>query len=217
MKTQKICKGQNRAHGYVGCGKVTDVKRLKYGICPSCLIDWGTTTEGGKLWYSTMFLPKVKRVTQKEQRKKTNELKNELNTGRAMRLADMYFSRYIRLKHSFENDGITYCTCFTSGDIVPIKELDNGHFMKREHKATRYHEDNCRPQSKRDNGDTKHNGKQVEFKDNLIREIGEERVLEVERLAKTIIKADTYFYKSIADKYRVLVNDIQKERNIKIW
>lgn len=73
MKENKICKGINKAHGYAGCGKPTDVKRRKYGLCPSCLIDWATTNESGKIWYQTQFIPKVKKITEKEQRKKTRE------------------------------------------------------------------------------------------------------------------------------------------------
>lgn len=211
---KKLCKPNFRMDYFEGCGKEKPI--FKYGSCQSCFISWSQTTANGKKWLKKQTKYKLKEK-EKERRKETRKLKQELNSGNAMKLADMYFSRYIRLKYSFEMNGELYCTCFTSGEIIPIKELDNGHFEKREHKATRYHEDNCRPQSKTDNGDTKHNGKQKEFRENLVMEIGEERVLEVERLAKTSIKADTSFYKKIADKYRILVNEIQKEKGIKVW
>ena len=109
------------------------------------------------------------------------------------------------------------CTCYTCGDIKEVKEVDNGHYQKREHKATRYHENNCRPQCKTCNGNTGKNGMQDVFRVNLSNEIGEEEVCEIERLARTTIKADYQFYKGISDKYRELVNELQKKLKVKYW
>ena len=217
----KICKGVGKGFGF-GCGiELPFVSRngiksykSKYGlglIC-GCFSDWLLNSNQGAETLKKSINVAKKKVA-KNQRKKRKELKDELNSSDAMKLADMYFSRYIRVKYS-ENG---YCTCFTSGEIIPIKEIDNGHYMKREHKATRFHEDNCRPQSKTDNGDIKHNGKQVEFRANLIKEISLERVLEVERLSKTTIKTDAKFYRDIAKKYRLKLNELQKKLNVKYW
>ena len=128
-----------------------------------------------------------------------------------MNLADIYFSRFIRLKHSFEHNGKRYVNCYTCAKVVHVKQADNGHFIKREHKSVRYHENNCRPQCKTCNGDTKHNGRQSDFRRELSNEIGEDEVLELERLSRETIKADSYFYRAIATKYRLKVKELQNE------
>ena len=150
---------------------------------------------------------------EKDEKKEHRKKKRDLDTSGAMKLADTYFSRYMRLKHSLHG----YCTCYTCGTDKPIKEVDNGHYIKREHKATRYHENNCRPQCKTCNGDTKHNGKQAEFRVGLSYEIGEDAVIEIERLARTTTKASTVFYRNISDEYRVKVNELQKQLKVKYW
>ena len=153
------------------------------------------------------------RSNEKEKKKEDRAQKRELNTSGAMRLADTYFSRYIRLIHSKDSN----CTCYTCGAIKDIKDVDNGHFEKRAHTATRYHKNNCRPQCKICNGDTKHNGKQKEFRAHLSNEIGEYQVIKIEQLARTTLKASTKFYRDIADHYRIKVNELQKELGVKYW
>ena len=205
--TKKKCKGNYRVDNFKGCG--SESYKLKYGLCPSCLYEWMTTTENGKIYYSKSFLKQTEKVDKKRKRQE----KREFDVSGAMRLADNYFSRFIRVLHSLHG----YCTCYTCGKDHPIKEVDNGHYMKREHKATRYHENNCRPQCKICNGDTKHNGKQAEFRVGLSYEIGEEEVVEIERLSRTTINASSKFYRDIADEYRLKLNELQKKLKVKYW
>ena len=205
----KSCKGTGIAKGS-GCGKLSNNR--KYGLCSTCKIGWAMNTENGKEWLKKQTAYKMK-SNEKEKKKEDRDKKRELNVSGSMKLADTYFSRYIRLKHS--KDG--YCTCYTCGTDVSIKELDNGHYQKREHKATRYHENNCRPQCKTCNGDVKHNGKQDEFRVNLVNEIGEEKVIEIERLAKSIFKVNTKFFRDTSDYYRIKLNELQKKLRVKFW
>lgn len=205
----KDCKGTGKAKGF-GCGKPS--LQRKYGLCPSCLYDWSKNSEDGKEWFNrqTAYLRKKK---DKDDRLHQREVKRSLNANKEMKLADLYFSRFIRLKHS--EDG--KCTCYTCGVVLDIKEVDNGHYMKREHKATRYHENNCRPQCKTCNGDIKHNGKQIEFRENLANEIGLKLVEKIEKLSRTTIKANYQFYRGLSDHYREKVKELQKTLKIKIW
>lgn len=205
----KKCKGTGKAKG-LGCGEMTLFR--KYGLCSSCLGEFLFGTEQGKLILEKTKISAKKKVIN-DKKQELRQERRELNEKNAMSLADTYFSRYIRLKHS-ENGK---CTCYTCGNILPIKQVDNGHYIKREHKATRYHENNCKPQCRTCNGNIKHNGKQVEFRINLINEIGLEKVEELEQLGKTSIKADYHFYKEIADIYREKIKEIQKELGIRIW
>lgn len=206
---EKFCKGTGNAIGF-GCGTKTAYR--KYGLCSTCQYEWATTNDAGKVWFQKQLISKKKKSEKVEKSKRRAE-KREIDVSGAMRLADMYFSRYIRVKFSEDGD----CTCYTCGKDHPIKEVDNGHYQKREHKATRYHENNCRPQCKTCNGDTKHNGKQDEFRVNLVNEIGEEEVSEIERLARSTINASSAFYRDVADEYRLKLNDIQKILKVKYW
>ena len=206
----KKCRATGKAKGFDGCGKLS-YKRV-YGLCPECLRNWAYNTEQGHAYLAKTSLRKV-RKEKKEEKQKVRQEKRENNEKAAMRNADIYFSRYIRLKHS--ENGL--CTCYTCGAIKPIKEVDNGHYMKRDHKSTRYNEDNCRPQCKTCNGNTKHNGKQVEFRLNLVNEIGIDEVEKIELDSRKAIDAGYHFYKEIADTYREKVNELQKELGVKYW
>jgi hypothetical protein len=216
------CKGKGKAKDFDGCGVELDYTtnnnlktyKAKYGLgfkC-GCYQKWLLTTPEGKEQIKRSAI-KGKRIVEKEERKKFIEFKRSVRWDKAMDLADMYFSRYIRLKHS--EDG--KCTCYTCGAIKGIKEVDNGHFIKREHQAVRYHKNNCRPQCKTCNGDIKHNGKQLEFRENLILEIGLAEVEELERLGRSTFKTNAKYFRDIADEYREKVKRIQKEKGIKVW
>tara|TARA_Y100001972_G_C7592101_1_gene296828 strand:- start:80 stop:457 length:378 start_codon:yes stop_codon:yes gene_type:complete len=62
---------------------------------------------------------------------------------------DKVFSQYIRLKDA---DHAGYVNCFTCGVTKNWREVDAGHFQSRGKYATRWHEDNVKPQCKRCNG-----------------------------------------------------------------
>lgn len=206
---EKNCKGTGNAKG-CGCGEPT--YNRTFGLCLNCLRIWSVTMEEGKAWLKKQTMYKMK-SNKKEEKAKNRQEKKDIDEKGAMRLADMYFSRFIRVL--FSEDG--NCTCYTCGGLREIKEVDNGHYQKREHKATRYHLNNCRPQCKTCNGDVKHNGKQDEFRVNLVCEIGEEAVVEIERLARTMIKANVVFYRDIADEFRNKLNELQKKLKVKYW
>ena len=222
MKKIKICKGIGKTKGF-GCGvdlSYFERNRIKsykatygLGIDCGCYAKWMFSDNSEAKEIRNKFLDTNRKKLEQEKKRVNRELKLMLNTKDAMRLADTYFSRYIRVLNSFNGR----CTCFTCGTIKDIKDCDNGHYLKREHKATRYHEDNCKPQCRTCNGDTKHNGKQAEFRVNLVNLIGEEKVVKLEELAKTSIKADGYFYKSIADEYRIKLNELQLKLKVKYW
>lgn len=207
---QKKCKGTGKAINY-GCGKETN-KRI-YGLCMECYPEWlYNTPEGSEL---------IKRRTIKaknERQKKQRVLKKSLQPGtkilsNAMRLADDYFSQYIRLKHSFELDGKICCRCITSNEIKYIKDIDNGHYISRTHKSTRYDEDNCRPQRKHDN--QYRSGMHKEFEEALINEIGQSRVNRLKEKSKEIINADLQFYLGKAKEYRMKRNEILEKMLLK--
>lgn len=56
---------------------------------------------------------------------------------------DYVFSLFIRHKYADKHGMVK---CFTCPVVLPIKDIQNGHYKKRGHKATRFLEQNCRPQ-----------------------------------------------------------------------
>lgn len=84
----KKCKGINKANGYAGCG-VESLNR-KYGLCPSCLYDWMTTNENGKIYYQKQFIPQTKKVSEKNRKKLTKQKKINLMSP------DKYRAKYVQ-------------------------------------------------------------------------------------------------------------------------
>lgn len=58
------------------------------------------------------------------------------------------FSEYVRRKYADANG---YARCYTSGAVMPWKELQCGHAIGGRHGAVLFDEEICRPQSVRDN------------------------------------------------------------------
>ena len=56
---------------------------------------------------------------------------------------DGVFSQYIRLRDSNQNG---YCRCITCNKIDYWKDMQNGHFIPRQHMSTRFDERNCNVQ-----------------------------------------------------------------------
>lgn len=77
--------------------------------------------------------PKVVKV-KKPKKKTTSQLKKKL---------DELLSRYIRQRYA---DSQGYGNCYTCGVKKQWNELQNGHFISRSYLATRFLEENCRPQ-----------------------------------------------------------------------
>lgn len=71
--------------------------------------------------------------TKKPKKKTTSQLKKEL---------DNVFSQYIR--NIYSKDGKV--ACYTCGIVKEFREIQNGHFVSRSYLATRFDENNCRPQ-----------------------------------------------------------------------
>mgnify|MGYP001567999745 CR=1 FL=1 len=85
-------------------------------------------------------------------------------------------SLFWRLFYSDENG---YGHCFTCGVRVHYKEANLGHYISRAYKAVKFHEDNLRFQCVKCN--KWKNGEPVVFRENLVDEIGEKRVLTLEK------------------------------------
>lgn len=96
---------------------------------------------------------------------------------------DKIFSQFIRLRDADENG---YCTCITCGRVKHWKEVDCGHFIKRQYMSTRFNEMNCHAQCKHCNAFEQ--GADVKYRAALIKLYGKNEVLKLEWLKGQTIK-----------------------------
>lgn len=78
--------------------------------------------------------PKGKDKPKKDRKKTSSQLK---------KLLDKVFSEFIRRKYADKEGKIK---CYTCPKVLKWQELQCGHFVSRQHLATRYDEENVRPQ-----------------------------------------------------------------------
>jgi len=110
--------------------------------------------------------------------------------------ADRVFSIWIR-KRGMSPDGSN--TCVSCGDVKPWSELQCGHYLKRNHLATRYHEDNCWPQCPTCN--VFRYGNYPGYAKFMYQTLGEERVEKLFELHNRITKLTHSDYEELIKKY----------------
>ena len=116
---------------------------------------------------------------------------------------DAAFSRYIRLRAA-NIDG--FVNCYTCGRSYHWKKIQCGHFMSRARYATRWNEDNCRPQCYVCN--VMQQGRQYDFGLNLDKE-REGLADEMHQLSLTTVKFATFELEEKAEYYKGLVKDLE--------
>ena len=126
--------------------------------------------------------------------------------------ADKYFSLFIRLRDSDEN-GIA--TCITCGLRREAKYLDCGHYIKRQHMATRFKEMNCAAQCKGCNRFQQ--GRDVIFRQKLVDKYGEDEVLILESYKRKNRKIGSWELGIIAKEYKEKANEIAKQKGLELW
>lgn len=163
---------------------------------------------------STIQMSKCPACTFKEV---TEKAKSKSGKSSAMKTADMWFSRYIRMKYSFfdASGKELLCKCYTCGRVKPIKSIDLGHYHGRGVKATRYHENNGRCQDVFCN--RYKSGNHTAFEKHLEEEVGVEAVEELKVLTRAYFKANEAFFRDAADKYRRLFHEQVKIKGVNPW
>lgn len=125
--------------------------------------------------------------------KKSTNLKDKL---------DKVFSLYIRLRDADENG---FCTCYTCKKVAHYKEMQNGHFWSRTHLSTRYNEDNCKVQCVGCNIFKK--GNYIVYTKKLLKELGEEKFDELERLKNSTVKISKSEYEQMIEQYNQKIKE----------
>jgi len=128
------------------------------------------------------------------------------------KMATKYFNLYIRLRDTDENG---YGVCISSGRRLTLGDTRThcGHYFSAGHyPSLAYNEDNAHLQSLSDNYFK--SGNLLDYRVNLIKKIGEERVLELEKKAamtkRTIFKHDRFYLIDVIEEYKRKTKEIKK-------
>lgn len=127
--------------------------------------------------------------------KSVSKLKQEL---------DSVFSKYVRYSAA-DKDG--NATCYTCEKVYPAKKLHAGHYILRGYMSVRWNEMNVKPQCGVDNLWRK--GEPVIFRENLVRDYGQEAVLALEAKRHELFKVTVPFLEETIAKYKTLVNGLE--------
>ena len=203
MEATKCACGKSMAKYYYN-------STIKRKLCPRCEMM-------GKLDGSTEHISRELAIKARRGTTRTSNRKKSPKSL-AMDNADLWFSRYIRIKYNYRiQDGEVYCQCIVDPSVIKLaKNMDNGHMASRKYLTTRYYENNCRPQNRSSNrfsGEADH----YTFEDNLKKQIGQEGIDEIHRLRKEVGNDSEAFYKEQSDKYKKLVKQMIKEYGIIKW
>lgn len=109
---------------------------------------------------------------------------------------DAIFSKYVRLYYS---DNYGNVACYTCDSKMHWKSSQNGHFFSRVHHSTRWDIDNCRVQDYRCN--VALNGNYIVYTRRMIKEVGMEKVDELERKSRSNIKISTIELREMIEYY----------------
>jgi hypothetical protein len=133
----------------------------------------------------------------------------------AMKDADDWFSRYIRIKYAKQSGNTWYCECYTCKKPISVARIQNGHWQRRGYKTVRFDPNNARPQCLKCN--YYESGKPELFEIRLITELGEEEVDRIKNLAQEIGEDNEIFYLEQAAKYEKLTMEELKNKGIDVW
>lgn len=126
-------------------------------------------------------------------------MKKDKTTAWYKKELDRIFSLYIRNKYADSNG---YVKCYTCSVSKPIKEMQNGHWIPRNNLATRFSEENCRPQCVGCNMFNK--GRPDVFAVNLIKEGID--IVELQQSRYKIFKVSSEWYKQKIEFYKSVDN-----------
>jgi hypothetical protein len=103
--------------------------------------------------------------------------------------------------------------CISCGRLLPFEQSDCGHYINRQHMATRFNEKNCNAQCRKCNRFDE--GNIQGYRRGLIAKYGEPTVLMLEAMKNQINKISDFEYRAMIDYYRKEVKRLKKEKLIR--
>ena len=118
---------------------------------------------------------------------------------------DKPFHEYIRRRDADNSSG--YCSCISCNKPIHFTESDAGHFIGRQHLATRWNENNVHAQCRKCN--RFEYGRQYEYSLALGADLAEELLL----ASRQIMKLSDFEYMEIFEEYRDKLEELKKIQN----
>jgi len=113
---------------------------------------------------------------------------------------DRVFSEYIRLRDTEGHTKDGYFRCISCGQIKPYSQADCGHYIGRQHMATRYNEINCNAQCRFCNRFNE--GLKGGYRQGLVQKYGEDKVLLLEASQRNTAKISGFEYEEMIKHYQ---------------
>ena len=143
---------------------------------------------------------------------------------RAISKLDTAFSKWVRLRGAWKveatENGLTQEVwvnhCFTCGKVLPIKQMDAGHYISRGKLHTRFDKDNVHPQCKNCNMPPSGKypfgkaGNLQEYARKLVKIYNAGILEELHRRSRSQTKIPTYYLEQQIDFYKTEVKKIEK-------
>jgi hypothetical protein len=130
--------------------------------------------------------------------------KKEQKLSTLIKKADVIYSRYIRYSYA---DGRGNIVCFTCDSVKPVVEMDCGHFVGRQHKATRFLETNTHPQCRYCNRYCE--GKKDVYAVRLIHKYGPNILLELQEAKNKIVKWSPSDLQALIESYKQKLEQLE--------
>jgi len=124
--------------------------------------------------------------------------------------ADKWFSIYTRIRDC-DGDGEGVC-CSCGKSKIYWRDADAGHFIPRQHRATRYHERNVHLQCRHCN--RFNNGAPGGYASFIIQRYGVSTLENLDRLSRTTVKWTAFEINNMAETFKQKAQQIAKEKGI---
>ena len=124
------------------------------------------------------------------------------STASVGRLRDRAMALFQRIRRMEEANDDGYVRCISCGKLMHWKESQGGHYIPRANRATELESDNVWPQCQQCNGYLK--GNPINYRYNLVRKIGEDRVNRIEHMAHAY-KGDAESNGNLSDEDKISV------------
>ena len=118
---------------------------------------------------------------------------------------DRVFSEYIRLRDTEGHTKNGFFKCVSCGQIKPYSQADCGHYIGRQHMATRFNELNCWAQCRKCNRFEE--GRKADYRRNLVDRIGEDKVLLLEASQRNTAKISDFEYEELIKFYQQKIKE----------
>ena len=118
---------------------------------------------------------------------------------------DRVFSEYIRLRDTAGHSKEGYFRCISCGQIKPYSQADCGHYIGRQHMATRYNEINCNAQCRYCNRFNE--GLKGAYRNGLVQKYGEDKVLLLESQQVKTAKISVFEYEEMIKYYQQKIRE----------